>query len=295
MDEYTKNLTVSGIHGEIYTFASFRPLDDIEKLRGMLAVIGSGIEKRASSIPGAGDGIFASRAFRKNEIVTFYDGVIVPASVVTHAPEAERAVLMSHARQLITAAYVLIGNYHPRTGLHVTDQTDTSGLGGGSFLNDVRGPNRHSPAMPNVEFANIDDNTNKDLVRSASNYRGLSPFHRMVAVVALRPIANGEELYVDYGDSYWQAQADKEDDDDHGDAVVRDIRPYAVTRQAAEAQAAAEAAAVAARHATARRITLVPMPLVPGKTAREDPAPPARAAKSQRILPSSVPGRPRKQ
>lgn len=292
------HLFVRGPHGELYPFAS-APRQDIANLRAMLPVIGRGIEKRASLIANAGDGLFATRDFVKDEIVTFYDGVILPKRALEAMSPACRAALTTHARNLITSAYVLIGNYDARTQLPITADTDTRDLGGGAFLNDLRGPDRDAPPSANVEFVLIDDATNEALFRSAGNYQGLSPFHRIVAVVALRNVSHGAELYVDYGDPYWE----KDKEDQPTDAAACDIRPYAVTRKESEERAAAEIAATAARHATTRRITLVPMPLAPRKTAREeeeDIAPPARATKSQRVLPSSTgpssgPGRTRKQ
>src|SRR4051812_44447111 len=90
----------------LVSLADFGPLDDISKLKTQLPVVGNGlIVKKSIAVPQE-NGLFATRAFVKNELITFYDGKITS---YVHPSELDYK-LVSHARSLIPLTYTILGN-----------------------------------------------------------------------------------------------------------------------------------------------------------------------------------------
>eukprot|EP01054_Gregarina_sp_Poly1_P005015 Gregarina_sp_Poly_1__5014@NODE_2659_length_1862_cov_546_523120_g1686_i0_p1_GENE_NODE_2659_length_1862_cov_546_523120_g1686_i0NODE_2659_length_1862_cov_546_523120_g1686_i0_p1_ORF_typecomplete_len407_score48_26SET/PF00856_28/1_6e17_NODE_2659_length_1862_cov_546_523120_g1686_i05721792 len=128
-----------------------------------------GVEVRDSTIPEAGRGLFASRDFKKGEFVTEYVGEIITRD---EARRRLRRGQFHYLGTLVTGMYEIDGIQVPRDG-----------EGAASFINHARKPHA------NVQWAHVED-------RKAC-------FRRMFAK-ASRDIAAGEELFLDYGKTYWE-------------------------------------------------------------------------------------------
>ena len=150
-----------------------------ENIRTRAATIGDGVEVRPSGIPGAGFGLFATRAFRRRELVTGVDG-----SLVTRA-EADRLRAggeHSHVRTLM---------YHTLAVDGLKSHPAPPGRGGGTYANDGRG----DPAHPNnAEFV------------TAPVFDGTLPLCFLRARTAIAP---GDEILVSYGRQYWRSHKRK--------------------------------------------------------------------------------------
>ena len=124
------------------------------------ATIDDGISVRPSTIPNAGNGLFADRDFARGTIVTKYDG---PIAMVPSAPPAAGAT--THWASLMR-------------GLVVQGLTSpVRGRGGGSFMN-------HVPRGANATLVKNDN--------AERPYYG-------IYVKAKRNIAKGEEIFLTYG------------------------------------------------------------------------------------------------
>jgi hypothetical protein len=136
----------------------------------IVATIGNGLVVKKSNIahPDAGNGLFADRDFRKNELVTFYDGRQMDAS------ESKQLADKSYLRTLHSQHSAIDG---------LRDASSAQGRGGGSFANDGR-----NEFNANVKFVSKDDSLTAV---------------RTIYLQALRPIPKGEEIFVSYGKGYW--------------------------------------------------------------------------------------------
>jgi len=140
-----------------------------------LPVVGGGVEVRPSGIIGAGNGLFAARAFGKGDVVTFVDGPVVSDSVVRSRDPS----LNTHVRTLMSHFLVVDALRSPQQG-----------KGGGSFANDPL-----DKESINVRFE-VCDCTDAER------------FGKVVVLRALRAIDSGEEIFVSYGPGYWRRYPD---------------------------------------------------------------------------------------
>lgn len=145
----------------------------IELLR-KASVLGKGIEIRMSRIPDSGRGVFATRDFEANELVTLYFGHCFG--------EAQRIWMQqcnlgSHAKPLQFKHTYLDGVKVALTGMHA-----------GQLLN------QGSPVFQNCDWVTVD-------VYPSSG-------EKVLAIKAIRPIFAGEELYVCYGKKFWDEQVE---------------------------------------------------------------------------------------
>jgi len=140
-----------------------------------LPVVGGGVEVRPSRIAGAGNGLFASRAFAKGDVVTFVDGPVVSDSEVRKRDKRDPS-LNTHVVTLMSHFLVVDALRSPQEG-----------RGGGSFANDPL----HDRKLSNVQFEVCD-------------CRDPERFNKVVVLRALRDIEQGEEILVSYGPGYWR-------------------------------------------------------------------------------------------
>jgi SET domain-containing protein len=132
-----------------------------------VCTLGYGVEKRPSGIAGAGDGLYATQAFSKNQYITFYDGERISR---TEALKRRANGKDSHIRS---------------TGLFMdcidgfTGSSIYLGCGAASLVNDGR-----SSTINNCKL--INDSTGNTYLK------------------ALRDISLGEELLYSYGRNYWR-------------------------------------------------------------------------------------------
>lgn len=165
--------------------------------RAGLATNGHGLTLQHSGLGFAlaGWGVFATRPFAKGEYLTFYDGPLI-----TNKDELEKRNKNgdnSHMRSVVSLRVVIDGI----KGADVVESQKT-GQGMGSCINDGR--HRFSP---NVKFVS---NQNDE-----------------VYIKAIKPIAVGEEVFINYGQPYWTKVKQMErqaallqDDTDKEEAVV---------------------------------------------------------------------------
>lgn len=139
------------------------------------ATIGNGVWVDDSKLPNAGLGLFATKRFRKNSLVTALDGE------VRYISDLPIGMSMSHARTL-THETAVIGNKHPFPG-----------IGGGHFANDANGSkNQTGPRVRN----------NAKII----NKRYYGGVFVVSFIQALRDIEPGEEILVSYGRTYWHTK-----------------------------------------------------------------------------------------
>lgn len=137
-------------------------------LRQKYASIDNGVHVKGSDLgPGAGLGLFASRAFKKGELITWYDGDVRPVMWAVAAKPEE----LTHVRSLMMQEAVIDGLKKPLCC-----------CGGASFANDAR-----TTAAQSAKY----------FVKDV----GAFP---CIVLKALRPIAAGEEILVSYGKQYWR-------------------------------------------------------------------------------------------
>ena len=154
-----------------------------------VAVIGNGVEVKASTIPGALSGLFASRFFAKNEIITEYDGKVITED---EAKDRFREHGPSHLKTLLSKFAVIDGNISPAFG-----------RGGGSFANDVGFDAKSGLYTSKHPYYNV-VYVHRTLAAVPSRRTGM-PVLGGVWLKATRDIAPGEEIFVSYGKGFWTA------------------------------------------------------------------------------------------
>lgn len=133
------------------------------------AVIGNGVELRPSQIPNAGVGLFATRNFERNELITEYEGEQIDWKEAQRRRDQGRD---SHIKSL-AYGYVAIDG--------LKDPSTATGFGGGSFANDPY----KSEFTDNAKFVIKED-------KKQGRDR--------IWLQALHYIDAGEEIFVDYED-----------------------------------------------------------------------------------------------
>lgn len=198
------------------------PESAVEMKRLMPKISTGELSVRDSTIPRAGKGVFATRAFGKNEIITYYDGPVMSGK------EAALLPIKSHHKSIVTSGGFVIAGHLLKNGKPVTDPLrEMADSGVGAFLNDARDEEKN-----NVEFLILDmkhnqkiwvdsikrarkaDPTNNKSVRTLMPYfdktivtnpqvrEKFKLIRRIIIVRALRDLNEGEELFVSYGDNY---------------------------------------------------------------------------------------------
>jgi hypothetical protein len=189
-----KNVPDQNQVAEMKTIHDLSPLLNIQDLKSHLGRVGTDlIVKPSNRFLNQINGLFTTRKYKKNEIITFYDGKIIPYT--RDLPPT----LLSHARTLISFQWILLGNIHPTlfTNLNSNDQSLIFGLGGGAFIN-------HSSFDPNVMFFHIDN------VDNETKYLGTpNPNQRIICIVALEDIEEDKEIFIDYGTQFWSKEEPK--------------------------------------------------------------------------------------
>jgi hypothetical protein len=132
--------------------------------RGEVPPPGSGLAVRESTIPGAGLGLFAERDYRRDEVVTDYQGE--PMSTLGMLRTPDLAYMMGLGRDASGRRIWIDGRNHlgcyGRCANHSSD-----------------------PSRMNLRLS-------------------LLPDERRAVLIADRDIAQGEELFFDYGPRHWR-------------------------------------------------------------------------------------------
>ena len=165
------------------------------------ATVGDGVAIRPSTIHGLG--LFATRSFRPEEIVTAFEGTVCSYADV-RGWDASRT---THCRSLFPLRMVLDGRCSRLNQLELAgpeeeedgEEPDPAivlhGRGGASYANDGRGVHPN-----NSEFTYVDSSQRK------GPFDFSSPDLRIIVLQATQPIAAGEEILVSYGRDYWTRQ-----------------------------------------------------------------------------------------
>lgn len=130
-----------------------------------IATYGNGVTLAPSNVPNAGNGVFATKAFRPGDVITKYCGVLLNQAQMEHAMEHD-----NHFWYFLTI----------HDDLYIDGEFEAKpGDGLASFVNDA-----NNLRLTNSAFC-IDDN-------------------KKVWLVCVKPIAPGDEIFVTYGGNYWQ-------------------------------------------------------------------------------------------
>jgi hypothetical protein len=160
-----------------------------------LATVGNGVEVGPSKLGlAAGNGVFATRPFKKNELITEYDGELLSYDEARRREKEQGWLAVSHYRAVIL-------NWQTLAGL----RAPVAGKGAASMINDAE-PSipRLRDTMPKVTG---DGQLVKNNVRFVSRWDEGVMRNRIFAC-ALRDIAAGEELFVSYERDYWRKFAE---------------------------------------------------------------------------------------
>lgn len=153
--------------------------ENCKDTKNAVASIGYGVRVKPSTIPDAGLGLFASKNFKKNEMITEFDGNII---------DKETAKKVQRTRPSATFHFVGL-----TLGFSVIDGVKIAipGRGGASFAND---------SMNNPPYNATFFRTKKVMPDLPDQRTGDLELTRLF-LKALRDIAKGEEIFVDYGHS----------------------------------------------------------------------------------------------
>jgi hypothetical protein len=151
--------------------------DDSRKVSLSMATLGRGVEVKASGIPGAGLGLFATRPFETGYPVTCYEG--------EHLSRIEVAAMdigkQTHVRAVAALHEYIDGRLNP-----VRD-----GLGGASWANDCS------------HYMARDGTLTKRTKGEGMNNTKFDIWNNELRIAATRPIAIGDEITISYGSTYW--------------------------------------------------------------------------------------------
>jgi len=193
--------------------------DSFETLPQRMATVGNGIEIRLSTVPNAGNGVFATRDFPRGAPITMYVG-----KAITHSQGKVKGYQHSHVRTLFKMRWAIDGLFMP-TGTPITDpQRQLQGFGGGAYVNDSWGmPNYER--LRNAVFDRVDGprveqvnravqlamlERNPKVIHPLPNFDLLNPSNAYEVLRATRDIYAGDEVLVSYGISYWGYDPDQE-------------------------------------------------------------------------------------
>jgi hypothetical protein len=155
------------------------------KSRIQTSTIGFGLEVRKSLLLDAGNGLFATKPFIKNEYITEYDGDIIDAARAKMLQSRGKA---THIRSLEPQHSAIDGLKKP---------SDAHNRGGASFANDglcVANKNATFTKAIEVPGSQVPD-------------RRTGPANsKRIFIRAARNISPGEEILVSYGRDYWKTQ-----------------------------------------------------------------------------------------
>ena len=172
-----------------------------------LGVIGQGIVVKPSTITtpdgsSIGNGLFADRSFKKNELITEYDGkreVIEKATVSSERGKRGGLAGDTHKYSLRDGLGTVI------TGIQ-GDPKQFVGRGAASYANDPRWgqhKSRSTRGIYNAKLETLMPNQNK--YKQITNWQ--SPMlHSRGALKATRDIRKGEEIFVNYGTDFAQVR-----------------------------------------------------------------------------------------
>jgi hypothetical protein len=164
-----------------------------ERLRELAGTVGDGVRIAPSRIAGAGNGVFATRDYARGAPITEYVGI------ARHLDAGHELALPLRSHMIdMGERYTLDGRYTPEGALITDPARQLAGRGAGAFLNDPRG----TPFAANTEFEEL-ESPEASLLDVKGRESEIKPHMYMMLLRALRDVYAGDELLVDYGESYW--------------------------------------------------------------------------------------------
>lgn len=164
----------------------------IPMLKKRLPTIGDGLVLLTSGIKGAGYGLFTTMYHERGSLVTFYDGKILTYQEAKKHTKEET----SHMRALFPMRYTIRGD-QLEDGRIIKSERDGPlliGHGGGAWINDpISDPNFNI----NVVFDWLD--VNRDPFE-------LNVDKKIIVLVAIKNITPFSEIFVSYGEDYWNKE-----------------------------------------------------------------------------------------
>jgi hypothetical protein len=161
----------------------YRKLQTDQEKHLSMATLGRGVELKASEIPGAGRGLFATRPFATGYPVTCYEGEHLSRIEV----DAMDIGKQTHVRVVAAHHAYIDGRLNP-----VRD-----GLGGASWANDRSYYKARDGTWTKRKGEGGMNNTKYDI------------WNNELRIVATRPIAIGDEITTSYGSTYWTRANDE--------------------------------------------------------------------------------------
>jgi uncharacterized protein len=145
-----------------------------EKLQ-QIGYVGDGLEVKESTIPNAGNGLFATKNYPKLSLITEYEGRTI------FKKEADELRSKGKHRYI----RVVVNLFQYIDGVKDPEEARTKRLGGGSFCNDGAQSKMHV----NAKFVNIVDSKTTQV---------------RCFIQALEDIKENDEVIVSYGNNYWK-------------------------------------------------------------------------------------------
>jgi hypothetical protein len=162
------------------------PFRDIGLVKRNVPTLGNGLEIRESTIRNAGLGLFTTRYYHKEEIITYYDGFLLTWKEFFQRLKEDKRYY-DYATPLFRGQWMIVGNMNERGEWIQDPRVEMQGRGLGAFMNDGK---------PNVLLKELDTARNDDLF---FRYKDGDPDHRIIVARATRRIEPGEELFISYG------------------------------------------------------------------------------------------------
>jgi len=162
-------------------------------IRQKLGVIGDGLEIKTSTLKNAGNGLFATREYKKNEFITIYEGTYVKWEDAIKKTVGEK----SYIRTLWLFKFVIDGSKMLTNEGEVkinNPQKQLLGWGGGAFVNDARDNKKYNSEFDSIFFT-------KHIIADEEE---LKPCYKFIVLLAIKKIRPGDEIFVSYGKHYWE-------------------------------------------------------------------------------------------
>jgi SET domain-containing protein len=200
-------------------------LTDLSNIKDLFFTFGRELEYRESTLvekyPEAGNGVYTKVKIKKNQIITIYDGRVVP-----NITDDDKLYIKHHktyTMELLENEYVVIGdqyNKNKEEKIDLTNPDNLNNMGAGAFLNDGTKDKinniRFLPIYNDCFYLNeleeqqnnpriyIDNKFIYDILNNIDQPKTkLRPFDGVLLLTAKRDIAIGEELFGAYGKEYW--------------------------------------------------------------------------------------------
>jgi SET domain-containing protein len=143
----------------------------------------SKVEVRKSTIPNAGNGVFATEDIKKGEKICYYDGVDVEAHTVNIC-ETDMSYALTKDKE---HKYTRLGNPLKTTAYNV-----------GQFCNDSC-----CPIITDINYPSVKKAFDEYLIKTKSLLNIVRENYDDFHMVALKDIKKGEEIFYSYGVGYW--------------------------------------------------------------------------------------------